>query len=298
MFAQHRSGVKGQMHVRGIKEFLQMLSVAQTCRYRNISFLGFLRKKKGIWENVSSEALPGYLPFDQAKLYVRKLGFERKAEWNGWKRQRKRPAFIPSSPERTYLNKGWVDWHDWLGFSFLPFQKARTFMRKQKLKNRDDYWAWCSSGKRPKNIPSSPEKEYKHTGWIDLGDWLGTGNKGRQKKKMLTYDQAKAYVQSLGIKTQQEYFSWRKSGDRPETVPSSPETVYSEFEGWGKFLVTGRIANQDKVYLDYERAKIFLQILCIPSLAHFRQLYDAGFIPSSIPKNPWSYYRKVGSWIC
>ena len=296
-FAQHRSGVKGQMHVRGIKEFLQMLTVAQTCRYRNISFLSFLRKKNGIWANVPSEALPGYLPFEQAKLFIQRLGFERKAEWNEWKREGKRPAFIPSSPERTYLNSGWINWHDWLGFSFLPFQKARTFMRKLKLKNRDEYWAWCSSGKRPKNIPYSPEKEYKHTGWIDLGDWLGTGNKGRQKKKMLNYEQTKAYVQALGLKTQQEYFKWRKCGDRPETVPSSPETAYQEFEGWGKFLGTGRIANQDKVYWDYERAKVFLRILCIRSLDHFRQLYYAGVIPETIPKNPWSYYKKAGSWV-
>jgi hypothetical protein len=114
---------------------------------------------------------------------------------------------------------------------------------------------------------------------------------------MLTYAQTKAYVQLLGLKTQQEYFKWRKSGDRLETVPSSPEAVYQEFEGWGKFLGTGQIANQDKVYWDYERAKIFLQILCIRSLAHFRLLYDAGVIPNTIPKNPRSYHKKAGSWI-
>src|SRR5205807_762585 len=78
-FAQHRRGVKGQMHVRG-RDYLQMLSVAQTCRYRNISFLSFLRNKKGIWENIQPELLPRYLPFDQARLFVHRLKFERKAE--------------------------------------------------------------------------------------------------------------------------------------------------------------------------------------------------------------------------
>jgi hypothetical protein len=172
-FAQHRRGVKGQMHVRGITEYLQMLTVAQTCRYRNISFLGFLQKKKGLWENVPPEILPGFLPFEQAKLYVHRLGFERTAQWQEWKQQGKRPAFIPSNPDNTYRDKGWVDWHDWLGFDFLPFVKARTFIRRLQFKNRKEYTAWLSSGQRPKFIPALPQKEYKHTGWVNLKDWLG-----------------------------------------------------------------------------------------------------------------------------
>src|SRR5690606_21889899 len=146
----------------GLREYLEMLTIAQTCRYRNISFLSFLRYKKGIWENVSSSCLPGFLPFEQAKLFIHRLGFERKSEWNDWKAAGKRPAFIPSSPERTYRGKGWISWQDWIGFSFMPFTEARTYMRRLKLRNREDYWAWLKSGKRPKTIPYSPEKVYKH----------------------------------------------------------------------------------------------------------------------------------------
>jgi len=46
-FAQHRRGVNGQVSERGLKEYLGMLSIAQTCRYRNISFLDYLRRKAG-----------------------------------------------------------------------------------------------------------------------------------------------------------------------------------------------------------------------------------------------------------
>ena len=172
-FAQRRRGVKGQMHVTGITEYLEMLTVAQTCRYRNISFLEFLRKKKGIWENISPEILPDFLPFEQAKLYVHRLKLESSIQWHNWKQQGNRPAFIPSSPNLTYKDKGWVDWHDWLGTGFLPFEKARAYIRKLRLKTRNQYLAWLNSGKRPKNIPYSPQKEYKHTGWVNLDDWLG-----------------------------------------------------------------------------------------------------------------------------
>jgi hypothetical protein len=295
-FAQHRRGVNGVMHVRGLREYLQMLSLAQTCRYRNISFLRLLRKKSGLWENLPHDALPGYLPFSQARLFVRKLGFERKRQWVEWSKE-SRPSFIPCNPHLVYKNKGWTSWHDWIGFSYLPFEKARTYMRKLHLTNRDEFLKWSSSGKRPKSIPADPHKIYKHTGWIDMGDWLGTGNKGQQKTKKLSYQEAKAYVQAIGLKTQHEFFKWRKSGDRPSTIPSAPNMSYVEFEGWGKFLGTDRVANQNMEFWDYEHAKAFLKSLQIRSNIHYRELYKLGVIPTQIPRNPEAYYKKRNSWI-
>jgi len=114
-FAQHRRGVKGMMRENGLREYLQMLSGAQTCRYRNLSFLDYLRGQCGIWQNVAPSALPGYLPFKQARLYVRSLRLPRKAHWNVWKRSEKRPSFIPANPEKFYREQGWVSYDDWLG---------------------------------------------------------------------------------------------------------------------------------------------------------------------------------------
>jgi predicted RecB family nuclease len=295
-FAQYRRGVNGQIGEHGLREYLEMLSIAQTCRYRNLSFLNFLRRKTGIWENIEPESLPGFLPFTQARLFAQKLRFQRKRDWIAWHKAGKRPAFIPSSPHTSYKKHGWIGWHDWLGFSFLPFEEARTHMRRLGLKNRDEYWAWQRSGRRPKSIPASPEKIYKNMGWKDLGDWLGTGNLGRQRKDKLPYEQAKAYIQALGIKTQHEFFAWRKSGQRPETIPSAPESAYLEFKSWGDFLGTDRIANQLKEYWNWEKAKEFLAPLKIQSVKHFRELCSTGAIPKEIPKNPWAYYKKYESW--
>lgn len=296
-FAQHRHNVNGRVREGKLLEYLKMLSLAQTCRYRKIPFLEFLRRKAGLWENVPPEYLPSFLPYSQARLYSHRLKFTRKREWNEWIKSGKRPSFIPGSPNSTYKKTRWSDWHDWLGFKFLPFEKARTYMRRLGLKNRDEYWAWLKSDKRPATIPYSPEKEYKHTGWIDLGDWLGTGNTGRQRKKRMTYEQAKTYIQALGIKTQHEFFAWRKTDQRPETMPPDPNKVYFEFEGWGEFLGTGRIANQNKKYRSYEEAKIFLKPLRITSGKHFRKLCAIGIIPKDIPNSPYAFYSKQKSWI-
>jgi hypothetical protein len=47
-FAQHRRGVNGRVNEKRLREYLNMLSLAQTCRYRNLSFLDVLRRKSQI----------------------------------------------------------------------------------------------------------------------------------------------------------------------------------------------------------------------------------------------------------
>lgn len=112
-FAQHRRTVNGQVSNKGLKEYLSMLTIAQTCRYRDLSFLSFLRYKSGIWENVPAEALPGYLPFQQAKVFVHRLRLQDRGEWEVWVSEGKNPGFIPLDPVRVYEG-GWKGWEDWL----------------------------------------------------------------------------------------------------------------------------------------------------------------------------------------
>lgn len=52
----------------------------------------------------------------------------------------------------------------------------------------------------------------------------------------------------MGIKTQKEFFQWRKTKERPDTIPPDPNKSYLEFKSWGEFLGTGSVANQDKIY--------------------------------------------------
>lgn len=113
-FAQHRRSVNGQVSEAGLKEYLSMLTVAQTCRYRDISFLDFMRGKAGIWEGVHSSLLPGILPYTQARLFVHKLKMQNKKEWADYISTNKCPSFIPLHPDVVYEGKGWKSWEDWL----------------------------------------------------------------------------------------------------------------------------------------------------------------------------------------
>jgi len=170
-------------------------------------------------------------------------------------------------------------------------------MRKLGLKNTDDYKEWLKSGKRPKTIPHEPHNIYKYTGWNGVSDWLGTGNIQNQKKPKLSYEHAKAYVQTIGIKTWQEYVNWSKSGERPINVPAAPDKAYHEFESWGEFLGTQRIANQKKEFWNYQQAMEYLAPLNIRSKSQFITLCKNGTIPSEIPRDPITHYRKQKTWV-
>jgi hypothetical protein len=112
------------------------------------------------------------------------------------------------------------------------------------------------------------------------------------------FDQAKLYIQAVGIKTEVDFYTWRTTTLRPDTFPPDPYRYYGdEFEGWGKFLGTNRVANQDKEYWEYDEAKAFLKQLHIQSKKSFNELFDIGVIPSQIPKRADAYYMKQGTWV-
>jgi hypothetical protein len=58
----------------------------------------------------------GLFSHDEAKKFVRGLKIKNSAEWSIYSKSNKRPCFIPSTPTRSYKNKGWISWKDFLGY--------------------------------------------------------------------------------------------------------------------------------------------------------------------------------------
>ena len=118
------------------------------------------------------------LPFVAARMIVRKLKLKGVKEWEAWRKAGQRPTNIPSDPGSTYRGDGWISYPDWLGYrkqcDMLPFAAARMIVRKLKLKGKREWQAWSKAGKRPSNIPSSPNTVYRDDGWISMPDWLGS----------------------------------------------------------------------------------------------------------------------------
>ena len=310
-----------------------------------------------------------YRSFEDARKFVRTLGLKNeKDDWREYSRSGKRPDDIPSNPYNTY-KKEWVSWPDFLGSdktnprsvpkkSEWSYEKAKTFLRKLEVKDKEDFYRLKKLGKIPKKIPSGARQVYINKGWEGWGDFLSTGTIAKQDRVYKTFEEARKFVRSLGLKTQDAWNEYTKSGNLPVDIPNVPRIVYKkewksmgdwigtdyianryrifwsydkakafvikqgitssnefkkakiekklpddipsnpsleyekEWEGWGIFLGTGIIANRDKEFWSYNKARTFLKKLGIEKRDHFYQLSKEGKIPKEIPLNSNQFYKK------
>jgi hypothetical protein len=76
-----------------------------------------------------------FLPFEEAREYVRKLGLKGVKDWWKYCKSGKKPMTIPNAPFSTYRNE-WDGFSNWLGkktrraTNILSFEEARKIARE------------------------------------------------------------------------------------------------------------------------------------------------------------------------
>ena len=67
-------------------------------------------------------------PFEESRAFVHALGFKSQKEYRAYCRSGNKPADIPSNPQTTYADSGWIGWGDFLGNDNprLPLKDARA----------------------------------------------------------------------------------------------------------------------------------------------------------------------------
>ena len=250
------------------------------------------------------------LSFEAARDIVRTLKLGGSNEWEKYCSSGKRPSNIPSHPERTYLDAGWVSWSDWLGYKgknvmkkggALPFDAARAFVRSLKLGNMEEWKGYSSSGKRPSNIPSHPDRTYRNAGWVSMPDWLGCEGRSGEKitSKMLPFDAARAFVRALKLGSTKEWHEYSKSGKRPANIPSQPDAVYRD-TGWVSIPdwlgYESRNVMAKGTALSFEAARAFVRTLKLGGWKEWQKYSRSGKRPSNIPSCPQGVYRDTG-WV-
>jgi len=129
-----------------------------------------------------------------------------------------------------------------------------------------------------------------------MGDWLGTGFVATFNRKHKPFLEAKKYVQKLKIKNQSGWYTYCKSGKRPNDIPSNPQKAYTN-KGWnglGDWLGTGRVASRNIKFKTFSESKEFIKKFKIKSKKEWMELYKQGKIPNSIPKTV--YYKYKSEW--
>jgi hypothetical protein len=111
----------------------------------------------------------------------------------------KLPPDIPARPQDAYAKEGWVGYEDWLGKEKAkrPFTEVRAFVHTLKLSTVLEWQKYTRSNSFPADIPKTPDRGYAADGWIDWGDWLGTGRTRPWRAKYRSFEEARSFVQSL-----------------------------------------------------------------------------------------------------
>ncbi len=245
--------------------------------------------------------------FEESRKFVRELGLKDQKEWELYCKSSNRPKDIATRPDRVYKNQGWVSLGDWLGTrrianqnkKYLSFVEAKKFAQSLGLKDQKEWHEYCKSGKKPDNIPSTPERKYKKD-WISWGDFLGTGNISNRYKIFCSFVEAKKFAQSLGLKGQKEWESYCKLGNIPNHISPKPSHVYKNkgWISWGDFLGTGNISSMNKHqnYLAFEDARNIARKLSkkynIKTWNDWKKAVKEGKIPDNIPGRPEITYSK------
>jgi len=274
-----------------------------------------------LWERIGRS---NWRFFEEARALVHSLRLKNQTEWYAYSKGQmlklgNLPPDIPATPSSAYSDKGWVNWGDWLGTgtiaarlrSYQSFQNARAYARSFKFKNQAEWYQFCRGempqrGRLPADIPATPSNTYASKGWVNWGDWLGTGTIANSLKMYQPFPRARAFARSLNLKSVTD---WRKfcngelakAGQLPVDIPSYPEGTYFK-KGWvsyGDWLGSGNTSTLLKKFRPFKAARAFSRRLNLRSGSEWRtycrgEMPNLGPRPVDIPSNPNLAYRGKG----
>lgn len=121
---------------------------------------------------------------------------------------------------------------DWLSYS-----QAQQIVKSEEIKSVSEFRTWHAKIK-PGRIPARPERVYQE--WISWNDFLGTSNNMLSRAvHWRPWNQAVAWVHTLGLKSQDEWREWIKQqgANKPADIPTNPDVAYpTKWLGWAHWL--------------------------------------------------------------
>ncbi|MDC0153549.1 hypothetical protein OAJ02_02310 [Nitrosopumilus sp.] len=184
---------------------------------------------------------------------------------------------------------------------FRDFESARKFVHKLKIENVRLWRDYCNSGKKPENIPKSPNYAYKKE-WISWMDWLGVKYVPTQKRTFKSFDQARRLVHKLGLQSTGDWKQYCKSGNKPQDIPSAPDKKYiKNWIDWSDWLGHGDVTKSRKQWRTFENARKYVRKLNLKNQKEWITFYQSNKRPVDIPATPERTYKNewkgLGDWL-
>ena len=271
-------------------------------KYKNEGWLGFEHwLGKSSWPNTLEHSRP----FEEARKFVRSLKIKNSTEWRDFVKSEQKPEDIPAYPERVYKDVGWVSMPDWIGQynvakgykTWLPFEEARKLVVRLGLKSVKEWQSYTNSGAYDERIPKNPATSYRKD-WKGYGDWLGTGTIAAHLKVYPNFDEAREIAKSLGLKSVQEWRSYKNSDSFDERLPKAPERVYENkgWDGYAYWLGFG-VRTSERGWRSFQSARKFVRSLGLKGervSGGWRDWCKSGERPHDIPTTPDRVYKNEG----
>ena len=240
-----------------------------------------------------------YLPFKEAREYTRSLKLKNIKEWKLFYKKYN-PEKLGSKLDFIYKNE-FISWADMLNYEpkgssikFVSYEEAKKLALKNKVISKKEWSNFYRKYSTKYKIPTSPMRSYKNE-WTGWGDFLGTGYVATFNRKYVSFEEFKKTVRKKLIKSASEYSKLKKNNLLEKNFPSSPERQYkNEWSSWGEILNTGRVANQNREYLEFSVAKKIVNNLNLKSQKDFTSLNRDYLISNKIPLNPEKIYKNKG----
>jgi hypothetical protein len=175
---------------------------------------------------------------------------------------------------------------------YLSYEDAKKNIKDFGFKSIED-WIKRYNEVDESLFPKKPHRYYKNRGWINWGDFLGTGNIRNSEKKyhIVTYEECKVFAKENNINTQKQWFKFK---NKPLNIPKSPNTAYKEWTSWMDFF--DRDGKNIKFnYLSYDDASNLLHSMNVKSYKDFEIFIKGKTKIYRIPGHPSYYYSD--SWI-
>jgi superfamily II DNA or RNA helicase len=254
-----------------------------------------------------------WLRFNSAKALSRQLGLTNEAQFIRWRRghlkdRLKCPANMPMHPDRVYPDfKGWPDFLGFTQRTWMPFDKARKFVRRLGLENQLEYRQWIVGRlrrqglpPRPKNIPANPDQVYSDH-WDGFNDFIGTAKPRNVGRVWRPFREAREYVRSLKLASYLEYREWSKGQLKnkptfPDDIPAHPYGVYDKDKDWksiSDFLGSKPSGKYVQMW-PFSKARKFVGKLKLASSAEYMKWANTGLkgVPERPPEIPVAPSKK------
>ncbi len=185
-------------------------------------------------------------------------------------------------------------WDKLSRFNWRPFEEARNYVRNLGIINQQEWREYCKCGKKPPDIPKTPESVYEDKGWISLGDWLGTDTIAYRDLEYKPFENARDFVHDLKLNNSDEWFDYCQSGSKPNDIPRNANHVYKDsgWIGFGDWL--GTKVGFTGEYLPFEEAREYVQQLKLSGQKQWTEYTKSKEKPYEIPATPGRFYKNKG----